>query len=119
MGATKLPDIEEGTSFGTPSLKVCGKLLTRLKDADTLVVRCPPEEKALLIEAAPDIYFQTDHYKGWPALLVRLSRINDAELRHRLERAWRFQAPAKLVRWLNGEASARPKVQRSRQARSS
>jgi len=41
MGATKLPDIEEGTSFGTPSLKVCGKLLTRLKDADTLVVRCP------------------------------------------------------------------------------
>jgi hypothetical protein len=78
-------------------MKVRGKFLMRVKDSDTLVFRCPLEEKEMLMEAAPDIYFETDHYKGWPAVLVRLSRISDAELRHCVERAWRLQAPAKLV----------------------
>jgi hypothetical protein len=116
--AAKLPEVEESTSFGTPSLKVRGKPLVRVKDRDTLVVRCAVEEKALLIEAAPDIYFETDHYKGWPAVLVRLSKIDDAELRHRLERAWRLQAPAKLVSRLDGSSPAIPKARRTRQVRS-
>jgi hypothetical protein len=95
--AAKLPEVEEGASFGTPALKVRGKFLMRVKDPDTLVFRCPIEEKAMLMEAEPEIYFETDHYKGWPAVLVRLSRASDLELRHCLERAWRLQAPAKLV----------------------
>jgi len=67
--ATKLPGIEEATSYGTPSLTVHGKLMLRVKDADTLVLRCTLEDKAMLIEAAPTIYFETDHYAGWPAVL--------------------------------------------------
>lgn len=94
--ATKLPGIEEATSYGTPSLTVHGKLLLRLKDADTLVFRCTLEDKAMLMEAAPEIYFETDHYVGWPAVLVRLSAISDAELAHRLAQAWQLQAPKKL-----------------------
>jgi hypothetical protein len=94
--ATKLPGIEEATSYGTPSLTVRGKLLLRLKDADTLVLRCALEDKAMLIEAAPEIYFETDHYVGWPAVLARLPAIGDAELAHRLEQAWHLQAPKKL-----------------------
>jgi hypothetical protein len=35
--ATKLPGIAEGTSYGTPALKVAGKFLMRMKDADTFV----------------------------------------------------------------------------------
>jgi hypothetical protein len=49
----------------------------------------------MLMEAAPEIYFETDHYVGWPAVLVRRS-IGDAELAHRLEQAWHLQAPKKL-----------------------
>jgi hypothetical protein len=94
--ATKLPGIAEATSYGTPSLTVRGKLLLRVKDADTLVLRCTLEDKAMLIEAAPKIYFETDHYVGWPAVLVRLPAIGDAELVHRLEKAWHLQAPKKL-----------------------
>ena len=94
--ATKLPDIAEATSYGTPSLTVHGKLLLRVKDADTLVFRCTLEDKAMLMEAAPDIYFETDHYVGWSAVLVRLAAISDAELAHRLEQAWHLQAPKKL-----------------------
>jgi hypothetical protein len=103
--ATKLPGIDEATSYGTPALTVRGKLLLRVKDADTLVFRCTLEDKAMLMEAAPEIYFETDHYVGWPAVLARLSAIGDAELAHRLEQAWHLQAPKKLKA---GHANAHP-----------
>jgi hypothetical protein len=90
-----LPGVAESTSYGTPSLKIGKKLLSRVKDAQTLVVMCPLEEKPALMEAAPDIYFETDHYKGWPAILVRVDAISDAELLHRLGCAIRLQTAAK------------------------
>jgi hypothetical protein len=96
--ALKLPEVEETTWFGTPSLKVRGKSFVRLKDKDTLVVLCPLEEKEMLLAAAPEIYFETDHYKGWPAVLVRLRKIKSAELKHRLTRAWRLKAPKRLIK---------------------
>jgi hypothetical protein len=98
--AEGLPSIEQGASYGSPSLKVRGKFLSRVKDAGTLVVMCPLEEKEMLMAAAPDIYFETDHYKGWPAMLVRLSAIGDDELAHRLRRAFLMQAPKSLAKTL-------------------
>lgn len=95
--AAGLPGIETGTSYGTPALKVRGKLIVRVKDADTLVLMCALEDKEVLMEAAPQIYFETDHYKGWPAVLVRLPAIDDAELGHRIIHAWRLKAPARLI----------------------
>lgn len=70
-----LPDVVEGTSYGYPSFMVRKKFLCRVKDADTVVVMCPQEEKEMLMAAAPEIYFETDHYKGWPAILVRINDI--------------------------------------------
>ncbi len=93
--ATKLPGIEQGTSHGTPSLTVRGKFMMRVKDADTFAFRCTMEEKTFLMEAVPSIYFETDHYVGWPVVLVRAAA-SDAELAHCVERAWRAQAPKKL-----------------------
>jgi hypothetical protein len=113
--AAKLPEVEEGVSFGTPCLKVRGKFLMRIKDPETLVFRCPIDEKIMLTEAAPDIYFETAHYVGWPAVLVRLSRISQAELVHCLERAWRLQAPAKLVAQREGKVLGNAK-RRTRRA---
>ncbi|QPC95079.1 MmcQ/YjbR family DNA-binding protein [Mesorhizobium sp. INR15] len=98
LAARGLPDIVETTSYGTPALKVGKKLLARVKDAETIVLMCPLEEKELLLEAAPSIYFETDHYKGWPALLVRLAEIPSDELRHRLEQTWLRQAPKTLIK---------------------
>ena len=94
--AEGLPGIEQTTSYGTPSLKVRKKFLCRVKDAATVVVMCPLEEKELLIEAAPEFYFETDHYKGWPAVLVRVHVIPADELSLRLNRAWQMQAPKSL-----------------------
>lgn len=100
--AAGLPEVEESTWFGTPSLKVRGKGFCRVKDADTVVVMVALDEKEMLLEAAPDIYFETDHYKGWPAMLVRVGAISDDELAHRLRKAWLLKAPKTLARKLAG-----------------
>ncbi|NTS31329.1 hypothetical protein HQ945_08685 [Phyllobacterium sp. BT25] len=91
-----LPELVESTTHGTPSLKVKTSFIGRLKDADTFAIHCPLEEKPLLMESVPEIYFETDHYKGWPYILMRLGRISDAELGHRIKLAWHAKAPAKL-----------------------
>ena len=59
---------------------------------DVLAVRCPIERKEMLIEAAPDRFFDDDHYRGYPAVLVRLAAIDEDELRALLEDAWRMMA---------------------------
>lgn len=93
-----LPEISESPYYGYPAFKAGKKFLCRIKDADTLVVSCPLDEKEMLLSAAPDIYFETDHYKGWPAVLVRLAVVDDDELRHRLRKAWLSQAPKTLAK---------------------
>jgi hypothetical protein len=98
----KLPELSEGTNYGTPALLVRGKSFTRIKDADTLVLMVPLEHKELLMEMAPETYFETDHYKGWPAVLVRLSAISDEELGQRLTEAWRHRAPRRLAASFDG-----------------
>lgn len=94
----QLAEIKLSTSYGTPALKVRDSAFVRLLDADTLVLHCPLEQKALLMEISPDIYFETDHYVGYDAVLVHLGAITDEELALRLEDAWRFEAPSRLAK---------------------
>lgn len=96
--AAGLPGIETATSYGTPSLKVKGKSFVRMKERmdGVLVVMVPLGLKEALIEAEPEKYFETQHYAGWPAMLVRLDAVSDDELQTRLECAWTEKAPAKL-----------------------
>ncbi len=94
--AGALPGVERSTSYGTFAVKVQKKLLARVKDADSVVLACPAEEKELLKEAAPDIFFETPHYHGYPLILARIRIISDSELANRLGIAWRMLAPAKL-----------------------
>ena len=93
----RLEEVTTGTSYGTPALRVHDRPFVSLKEADLMVLHCPLEVKEMLMEMAPDIYFQTPHFEGWPGLLVRLDRIGDEELALRLENAWRFKAPRKLA----------------------
>jgi hypothetical protein len=96
--AAHLPEVEQSTSYGTPSLKVRGKSFCRMKEGmeDVLVIHIPLALKDRLIEAEPDKYFETPHYAGHPAMLVRVDAVSDEELRTRLECAWAEKAPAKL-----------------------
>jgi hypothetical protein len=95
-GAT-LPGIVEGTSYGTPALRVGKAFLTRYRpEDDSIVIKLPVEEREMRIEAAPAIYFITDHYRAYPAVLVRLANLSKAEMRAILERGWAETAPRKL-----------------------
>lgn len=113
----RLPGLEFGTSYGTPALKVGGRLIARMKDADTLVLLGPMDEKEMLMAAEPEIYFETDHYKGWPAWLVRLPKIGDAELKHRIDRAWRHKAGKRMIAAFDMQGSAAPKPKRRQSKR--
>ena len=90
--------MEEGTSYGTPSLKVKAKFLTRLRwEDDSLVFTdVPLDERELLLEMEPELFHITPHYQDYPAVLARLSHIDEATVWKFLERRWQSVAPAKL-----------------------
>ena len=90
-----LPGVEESTAYGVPALKVHGKLLAcvpanRSVEPDSLVVRVDFDDRAELLAADPDVYYVTEHYVGYDAVLVRLSRVNPDVLRDLLGMAYKF-----------------------------
>ena len=97
--ALRLPGVEESSSYGTPSLKVKGKIMGRLRtEAEgALALRCDFVDRQILLQAAPRTFFITDHYSNYPMILVRLSKVRRRELPNLIERAWRMVAPARLV----------------------
>jgi hypothetical protein len=81
-----LPDVEVATRYdGSPVLKVGGCFMAGLArhssaEPATLVVRVDLEERAWLLEDAPETYYVTDYYRKYPLVLVRLSRIDRGAL---------------------------------------
>jgi len=66
----------------------------RVPDPEVVAIHCQVERKEMLVEAAPDRYFDDDHYRGFPAVMVRLAAIDDDELAAMLQAAWRLSAEA-------------------------
>ncbi|MGH9175523.1 MAG: MmcQ/YjbR family DNA-binding protein [Vicinamibacterales bacterium] len=90
-----LPGVEDGTTYGSPALKVRGKMFAclaihRSAEPESLVVRIDFDERRELIAADPATYYITDHYVNYPAMLVRLRRVHPDALRDLLLTAWRF-----------------------------
>ena len=95
--ALKLPGVEDGTSYGTPALKVKGKLLARLKeDGQSVVFRVTFDQRELLMQTKPKVFFITDHYLGYPAVLMSLGVASAKQAADIVEMAWRFSAPKRL-----------------------
>ena len=93
--ALKLPDVEDSTIHGAPSLKVRGRLLAcqaihRSAEPNTLAVRIDFEQRAELMAADPRVYYVTDHYLNYPTVLARLSQIDRVSLQDLLQLSWRF-----------------------------
>jgi hypothetical protein len=89
-----LPDVEEGTMYGAPALKVRGKLLAcmashKSAEPDSLVVRIGFEDREALIADDPGIYYVKPHYQDYAAVLVRLALIDREALRDLLRSSWR------------------------------
>ena len=93
-------EVEDGTSYGTPALKVRKKLLARLReDNDSLVMfGVPFDEREMLIESQPKIFYFTDHYRDYPIVLIHLSKAKRAVVEPLLRRHWRTLASKKAVK---------------------
>ncbi len=107
-----LPGIEQSTSYGTPALKTKGKLVCRLwsdreharddvHDTEVLVVFCEAEEKDALLDAHAGVFFETPHYQGHGAHLIRLADVAEDVLADALEHSYRLKAPKRLLESLD------------------
>ena len=90
-----LPGVEESTAYGSPALKVRGKLMAviavnRSAEPGSLGVCVDFDDRAELLAADPDVYYVTDHYVPYNVVLVRLSRVNRDVLRDLLGMAYKF-----------------------------
>jgi hypothetical protein len=96
---SRFPGVEEGTSYGTPALRVRGKGMCRLRtDPDALVVRVIDlDDREALLRGRPDVFFTTPHYDSYPYVLVRLDIVEPKLLAELLEDAWRIRAPKRLA----------------------
>ena len=88
--AQTLPDVELGATYGKPSLKLRGRMLAATTSPDPLsfVLHVAVEDKAVLIETDSDTFWETDHYHGWPAVLVRYGTPARERIELLIRRAW-------------------------------
>jgi hypothetical protein len=109
--AMALPEVEEtgdrawrvrrkGFAWERPLRKADHEALgAAAPDGPILGARVPDEgAKQALLADAPDVYFTTPHFDGYPAILVRLDEIAIDELEELLVEAWLAQAPKRLAR---------------------
>ncbi len=116
--ALSFPEANEKPSYGKPSYFVAKKFFTRLRAEDNSVVFIVDgmDQRDMMLELDPKTYHITDHYKDYPAVLVRMERISAEELQTMLERRWRKIAPKKLLKEMDEQnpsspARARPRAQ--------
>lgn len=113
---SQLPEVEVGTSYGTPALKVRGKAFCRLwgeaerdrkvvdEEGEVLVVFVDVAEKRAWIETSDGALFDQAHYHGHGAMLVRLDVVDEDLLADVLEQSYRLKAPRTLLRRLDEPA---------------
>jgi hypothetical protein len=102
--ALALPGVEEGTMYGAPAFRVRGRMFAcqpshRSAEPGSLVVLVDFEQRRELLEAEPETYYVTDHYLGYPSVLVRLSQVHPDAMSGLLRTAYNFvSAKGKRIR---------------------
>jgi hypothetical protein len=83
--ALTLPDTERGTSYGKPAVKVASSgrafLFPSHEAHNSFGVAMDLGTIEILKETEPETYWQTPHYEGWPAVLVRFDSKDDERVR--------------------------------------
>jgi hypothetical protein len=75
--ALSLPDTLLTTYFGGPAVKANDRpVVTPSHEADSFCLHIDKDKVEMLKEIDPDTFWQTPHYQGYPALLVRYDSAN-------------------------------------------
>jgi hypothetical protein len=93
--ALALPDVEDSTSYGTPSLKAKGKFMARLREDGDVVFKIGFDNAEMLMQTTPEVFYITDHYRGYPAVLARMSRVTKKQLADVVQMAWLYTRTTK------------------------
>jgi len=98
--ALSFPGCAEGSSYGRPSFLVNKKFFTRLRreDDSLVLLEVSFDEREMLMEAEPETFHFTAHYKDYPSVLARISTLHPGSFRNFLDRRWRKIAPKKAVK---------------------
>jgi len=102
--ALALPRTTETRLPGGPAFRVQRKLFARALPDDVLFVRVDAAHRRTLLRAKPETYFTSEHYAGFPCVLVRLKWIAAEEMRALLTHAWRLNAGVRIVAAFDAEA---------------
>ena len=87
--ALSLPDTELSTSYGRPAVKVHGKAFVFPgREAGSFAVESPLDEKEMLMLTDPETFWETPHYSGWPAVLVRFGSPDRERIELVIRWAW-------------------------------
>ena len=87
--ALSLPETELSTSYGKPAVKLRGKaFLYPGREAGSFAIASPLDEKEMLMTTDPATFWETQHYSGWPAVLVRFGRPERERIELVIRRAW-------------------------------
>ena len=94
---TTFPGTTEGLSHGTPAFYVNKKILVRIwENGEVLVVHTDEREKWM--QANPETFFITDHYRNYPYMLINLPKADPEDLRTLLTAAWLKRASKTLIK---------------------
>jgi hypothetical protein len=89
--ALSLPDTELSTSYGKPAVKVASNgrpfLYTGHEDKTSFGIAIDLDTVEMLKETDPDTFWQTPHYEGWPAVLIRFGSADPERVRAMIERS--------------------------------
>lgn len=113
--ALALPESVESTSYGNLAWKINNKGFVwerplRKSDFEALGDQTPPDgpilaayvdgldEKEAVLAANSDCCFTVPHFKGFPAVLIMLDRVDPTLLAELITDAWLARAPKKLVK---------------------
>ena len=102
--ALSFPGATDGESHGRAAFRVGKRFFTWIRPEEKSFVLTVGsiDERDMMLEGDPALFHITEHYRNWPALLVRLERATPALTRKLLERRYRAIATKKLVVELDG-----------------
>ena len=86
-----LPNVVEGRYYGMPSFLLNGRFLARFRDGGTVLVLqlAAISDRDTLIDLDAGAFFFTEHYRNYPAVLVRLDVVPPSLLTDVITDAWR------------------------------
>jgi len=106
--ALTLPDTEQTTSYGKPAIRVAGNgrafLFSGHEAHESFCLAIDRDTIEMLKETGPETFYQTSHYAGYDAVLVRYDSPDEARVKETIVRSrdWTAARPKARARRKKG-----------------